>query len=85
MSPSRHPCIDASERESFGCFSHHPMEERTNTNKGITKKHVKLQYQKDQMLIEIKGYAEPNEHQLKEHMEDDSTNKDEVNPNRKHQ
>ncbi len=38
MSPSHHPCIDASERESFGCFSHHPMAERTNTNKGITKK-----------------------------------------------
>jgi hypothetical protein len=35
------------------------MEERTNTKKGITKKHAKLQYRKDQMLIEIKGYPKP--------------------------
>ncbi len=61
------------------------MEERTNTNKGITKKHVKLQYQNDHMLIDIKGYAKPTKHQLKDHMEYDNMNEDEVNPNRKHQ
>jgi len=37
------------------------------------------------MLIDIKGYAKPTEHQLKEHMEYDGMNKDEVNPNGKHQ
>jgi hypothetical protein len=37
------------------------------------------------MLIEIKRYVEPIKHQLKEHMEYDSMNKDEVNPYRKHQ
>jgi len=30
----------------------------------ILKKHAKLQYQKDWMLIEIKGYVKPIEHQL---------------------
>jgi hypothetical protein len=44
------------------------MEERINTKKGITKKHVKLQHWKDQMLIEIKGYAKPIKHQFKAHM-----------------
>jgi hypothetical protein len=33
------------------------MEERTNIKKDITKKHARLQNQKDQMLIEIKGNA----------------------------
>jgi hypothetical protein len=65
MSPNHHPCINAIKRESFGGVSHHPMEERTNTKNGIIKKHVKLQYQKDRMLIEIKGYAKPIKHQLK--------------------
>jgi len=37
------------------------------------------------MLIEIKGYAKHVEHQLKEHMEYDCMNKDEVNPNGIHQ
>ncbi len=37
------------------------------------------------MLIETKGYEEPTKHQLKEHVEYDSMNKDEVNPNKKHQ
>jgi hypothetical protein len=65
MFPNRHPCINANEREFLGGLSHHPMEERTNVKKGITKKHAKLQYQKDRMLIEIKGYAKPIKHQLK--------------------
>jgi hypothetical protein len=65
MSPNRRPCINASKRESLGGLFHHPMEERTNTNKGIKKKHAKLQYQKDQMLIEIKGYAKLTKHQFK--------------------
>jgi hypothetical protein len=55
------------------------------TPKRSDKKHVKLQYWKDHMLIEIKGYPKPVEHQLEKHMEYDGMNKDEVNPNRKHQ
>jgi hypothetical protein len=35
------------------------MKKRTNTKKGITKKHVMLQHRKDRMQIEIKGYAKP--------------------------
>jgi len=38
MSPSRHPCIDTSKHEFLGDLSHHPVEERTNTKKIITKK-----------------------------------------------
>ncbi len=34
------------------------------------KKNAKLQYIKDQMLIEIKGYEMHAEHQLEEHMVD---------------
>jgi hypothetical protein len=64
MSPNCHPCIDTSQLKSFGGLSHHPMEERTNTKNGITKKHIKLQYGKDLMLIEIKGYAKLVKHQL---------------------
>jgi hypothetical protein len=59
MPPSCHPCIDVSKWESLGSLSHHPMEEKTNTKKRITKKHAMLQHQKDWMLIEIKGYAKP--------------------------
>jgi hypothetical protein len=59
MPLSCHPCINVSERESFGDLSPHPMEERTNTKKGITKKHAMLQHQKNWMLIKIKGYAKP--------------------------
>jgi len=62
MFPNHHPCITASEHKSFGDLSHHPMEERTNTKKGITKKNAKLQYWKYQMLIKIKGYAIHVEH-----------------------
>jgi hypothetical protein len=51
---SLHLCINASEHGSFGGLSYHPMEEKINTKKGIIKKHVKLQYRKDRMLIEIK-------------------------------
>jgi hypothetical protein len=57
------------------------VKERKNTKKGITKKHVKLQYGKDWMLIKIKGYAKLAKHQLKKHMEYDGMNKDELNPN----
>ncbi len=38
MPPSRHPCIDVSERESLGGLSHQHVEERINIKKGITKK-----------------------------------------------
>jgi hypothetical protein len=38
MSFNHHPCIDASECESFGGLSHHPMEEMTNTKKKMIKK-----------------------------------------------
>jgi hypothetical protein len=65
MFPNCHACINTNKREFFGGLPHHPMEERTNTKKGIIKKHAKLQYQKDRMLIEIKRYAKPTEHQLK--------------------
>jgi len=44
MPPNHHPCINANEHKFFGGLSHHPMEERINTKKGITKKHAKLQY-----------------------------------------
>jgi hypothetical protein len=50
------------------------MEERTNTKNGITKKHAKMQYWKDQMLIKIKGYAKLVEHQFEKHMEYDDMN-----------
>jgi hypothetical protein len=49
------------------------------------KKIAKLQYWKDCMLIKIKGYVKHVEHQLKEHMEYDGVNEDEVNPNGIHQ
>ncbi len=52
---------------------------------GITKKHVKLQYGKDWMVIEIMRYAKLAKHQLKKHMEYDGMNEDELNPNGKHQ
>jgi len=48
------------------------------------KKNVKLQYRKDQMLIEINGYAKLTEHQLEMYMEYDGMNENEVNPNGKH-
>jgi len=48
------------------------VEEKTNTKKGITKKQTKLQYQKDQMLIKIKGFTKSTKHQLEEHMEYDA-------------
>jgi hypothetical protein len=35
------------------------VEKRINTKKGIIKKHAMLQHQRDQMIIEIKGYAKP--------------------------
>ncbi len=49
-----------------------------------TKKHAKVQYWKDQMLIEILKYAKFVEYQLEEHMEYDDMNKDKINPNGKH-
>ncbi len=49
------------------------------------KKIAKLQYWKDCMLIKINGYVKHVEHQLKEHMEYDGVNEDEVNPNGIHQ
>jgi hypothetical protein len=61
------------------------MKGRTNAKKIITKKHAKLQYWKDRMLIKIKGYAKPTKHQLENHMEYDDMNKDDVNPNGKQQ
>jgi hypothetical protein len=62
MCHSRHPCIDVSKYKTLGGLFHHLVEERINTKKQITKKHAKLQYQKDQMLITIKGYVKPVEH-----------------------
>jgi hypothetical protein len=37
------------------------------------------------MLIKIKGYAKPTEHQLEVHMEYDGKNEDTIKPNGKHQ
>jgi hypothetical protein len=37
------------------------------------------------MLIEIKGYVKPVEHQLDKHMGYDAKNKDDVNSNENHQ
>jgi hypothetical protein len=45
------------------------------------KKNAKLQYWKDQMLIEIKGYVNPIDHQPEENMENDGMNENEINPN----
>jgi hypothetical protein len=45
------------------------------------KKIAKLQYRKDWIRIEIKGYVKHVKHQLKENMEFDSMNEDEINPN----
>jgi hypothetical protein len=85
MSPNHHPCIDTNKCESLSGISHHLVEEKTNTKKGITKKHAKLQYWKDLMLIEIKGYVKFVEHQLEKYMEYDDMNEDKVNLNGKHQ
>jgi hypothetical protein len=85
MSPSCHPCIDTSEHESLGGLSHHLVEERTNTKKGIIRKHAKLQYWKNKILIKIKEYAKPIKHEFEVYMEYDGMNKDEVNPYEKHQ
>jgi hypothetical protein len=35
MPLSCHPCIDVNKREFLGDLSHHLVEERTNTKKGI--------------------------------------------------
>jgi hypothetical protein len=56
MSPIYHPWIDANQHKYLGGLSHHLMKEKTNTKKGITRKHAKLQYQKDWMLIDIPIY-----------------------------
>jgi hypothetical protein len=85
MFPICHPCIDVNERKSFGGLSHHLVEVRTNTKKGITKKHAILQHWKDRMLFKIKGYVKPIEHQFEVHMVYDGKNKDTINPNGKHQ
>jgi hypothetical protein len=61
------------------------VKERTNTKKGIIRKHAKLQYWKDKMLIKINEYAKPTKHQLEEYIKYNGMNKDEVNPNEKHQ
>jgi transcription initiation factor TFIID subunit TAF12 len=79
------PCIDISECKSFGGLSHHPVEEKTNTKKGITKKYVMLQHWKYWMLVEIKGYAKLVQCQLEKHMGYDDKNRDEINSNGKHQ
>jgi hypothetical protein len=68
MFPNCCPCINISECKSLGGLSHHLVEERLNTKKGIIKKHVMLQHQKNRMLIEIKGYAMPAKHQLEMHI-----------------
>jgi hypothetical protein len=60
-------------------FFHHPMEERKNTKKGIMKKHAMLQHWNDQLLVEIKGYVKPVEHQFKVHVGYDGKNEDVVN------
>jgi hypothetical protein len=62
-----------------------PYGRKDKHQKGNNKKNAKLQYWKDRMLIEIKRYAKLTEYQLEKHMEYDGMNKDEVNPNGKHQ
>ncbi len=84
MSFSHHPCINTHKCKFINGLFHHHVQERINTKKRLTKKHVKLQYQKDWMLIEIKGYVKFVAHQLQEHMEYNGMNKDVVNPHRKH-
>jgi hypothetical protein len=44
-----------------------------------------LQHQKDQTLVEIKGYVKPTKHKFKAHMGYDGKNEDIINPNGKHQ
>jgi len=56
MSPSCHPYIKENQRKYLDGLSHHLMKENTNIKKGITRKHAKLQYQKDWMLIDIPTY-----------------------------
>jgi hypothetical protein len=58
-----------------------PCERRDKHQEENNKKNVKLQYGKDWMVIEIKGYAKLVKHQLKKHMQYDGTNKDDLNPN----
>jgi len=75
--------MNANKHKSLGGLSHGV--ERTNIKNGITKKCAKLQYWKDRMLIEIKGYIKLDEHQFEEYMEYDGMNEDKINPNGKHQ
>jgi len=58
------------------------MRKKGQTLKGITKKHAKLKYWKDRMVIEGKGYAN---FIIRKNMKYDGMNKDEVNSNGKHQ
>jgi len=50
------------------CGGNDKHQERNN------KKNAKMQYWKDRMLIEIKGYAKLVEHQFEKHMEYDDMN-----------
>jgi hypothetical protein len=85
MSPSHHQCIDTKHAQIFWWpFSPPHGGKDKHQDLIITKKHAKLQYWKDHMLIEIKD-AKPIKHQLEKHMKYDGMNKDEVNPNGKHQ
>jgi hypothetical protein len=78
---NHHQCINTKHvRISWWPFSPPRGRKYKHQDLGITKKHAKLQYWKDQMLIEIKG-AKPTKHQLEEHMKYDGMKEDEVNPN----
>jgi len=77
MSPNCHPCTDRNNHEFLDDLFHHLIKERTNIKKEITKKHAKLQYNVDRMLIKIKRYAKFDEYQLENHMEYDDMNNDE--------
>jgi hypothetical protein len=65
MFPNHHPCIDASEHESLSGLSHHPMEDVTNTKKGVIKKTCQTTISKGSHAKRKKGYVKPIEHQLK--------------------
>jgi hypothetical protein len=85
MFPNCHPCIIASKYKSPSWPFSPPHGRNDKHQEGNIKKNAKLQYWKDQMLIEIKGYIIHVEHKLKEHMKYDGMNENEVNPNGEHQ
>jgi hypothetical protein len=83
MFPSCHPCINLSEHEAFGGLFHHPMENVTNTNKGITKKRCQTIISKGLYVEQKKRICKTHWTSTQKNMEYDGMNEDAINPNGK--